>query len=160
MPRPMSTIVVGIDGSEASKDALRWAIAEARLRHATVVAVHAWQPPSLPHEISPTFAPIPAALDVAEMLPRLEESARLLVEEVVRDVAGAEPPVEVRPAAIEGTPAAALIEAARDADLLVVGSRGHGGFTGLLLGSVGLQAVQHAPCPVVICRHRDDDEST
>jgi nucleotide-binding universal stress UspA family protein len=156
MHRRMSKIVVGVDGSEASKDALRWAMAEASLRNASVVAVHAWQPPTPPPEISPAFTPVPAALDLTDWLPKLQASARLLVEQVVNEVAGDESGVEIRPTAIEAPPATALIEAARDAELLVVGSRGHGGFTGLLLGSVSLQVVQHAPCPVVICRHGDE----
>jgi nucleotide-binding universal stress UspA family protein len=60
--------------------------------------------------------------------------------------------------AVEGPPARTLLDAARDADLVVVGSRGHGGFTGLLLGSVSLHVAQHAPCPTVICRHREEQE--
>ena len=153
----MNRIVVGVDGSDASRDALRWAIDEARLRGATVDAVYAWQVPMLPPDIGPSLAPGASALEMTSLVPRLEESARLVVEQVVRDVVGEADGVDVRPLAIEGPPANALLEAARDADLLVVGSRGHGGFTGLLVGSVSLQAAQHAPCPVVICRHHAAD---
>ncbi|WP_317620853.1 universal stress protein [Streptomyces sp. CBMA123] len=65
-------------------------------------------------------------------------------------------PVEIRTRVQEGGAAACLLDAARGAELLVVGSRGHGGFTGALLGSVGQHCVQHAPCPVVVVRHRND----
>ena len=150
----MGKIVVGIDGSDASKDALRWAVDEARLRAVAVEAVHAWQVPLLPPDAGAALAPGGAALEMTSLLPQVAEGAHLLAQEVVHDVVGDGGGVEVRPLAVEGPPATVLIEAARDADLLVVGSRGHGGFTGLLVGSVSLQAVQHAPCPVVICRHR------
>jgi nucleotide-binding universal stress UspA family protein len=152
----VAKIVVGVDGSDASKDALRWAVEEARLRDAPVVAVHAWQLPAMTPDIGPLAASAAGPYELAELLPQLEQSARLVVEDAVQEVAG-DTSVEIQPVAVEGPPARALIDAARDADLLVVGSRGHGGFTGLLLGSVSLQAVQHAPCPVVICRHREPE---
>jgi nucleotide-binding universal stress UspA family protein len=106
------TIVVGVDGSEKSKEALRFALEEARLRGARVEAVY------------------------------------------VADVAGDAAAVRVDQIAVDDRPARALIAAAADADLLVVGSRGHGGFAGLLLGSVSQQCAQHAPCPVVIVPKR------
>ena len=152
----MSEIVVGVDGSAASRDALRWAVAEARLRGASVVALNAWQVPAVPADI----APVPmhtAAFDVTDLLPRLEEGARRLVASVVQEVVG-DAEVDIREAVVEGAPTTALIAASRDAELLVLGSRGHGGFTGLLLGSVSLQVAQHASCPVVICRHTTDAE--
>jgi nucleotide-binding universal stress UspA family protein len=145
-------IVVGVDGSDASKAALRWALAEAKLRGDSVLAVHAWQVPVLPVDVGPP--PVPA-LDTVTMLPDLERNARALVERVVEEVA-ADAGVEVETVAIEGAPATVLIDAARDAELLVVGSRGHGGFLGLLLGSVSMQVALHAPCPVVIDRHPTD----
>jgi nucleotide-binding universal stress UspA family protein len=150
----MAKIVVGVDGSDASKDALRWAIDEARLRGVPVEAVHAWQAPLLPPDAGAALAPGGAALEMTALLPQVAEAANRLVEEVVQEIAGDDAGVEIRPRAVEGPPATVLIDAASAADLLVVGSRGHGGFTGLLVGSVSLQAVQHAPCPVVICRHR------
>jgi nucleotide-binding universal stress UspA family protein len=150
----MSRIVVGVDGSDASKDALRWAVDEAKLRGASVDAVHAWQVPMLPPDVGAALAPAGAALEVTTLLPQVKEGAHRTVAEIVEEVVADDAGVEVRPLAVEGPPATALIEAARGADLLVVGSRGHGGFTGLLVGSVSMQAVQHAPCPVVICRHR------
>jgi nucleotide-binding universal stress UspA family protein len=151
-------IVVGVDGSDASKDALRWAVDEARLRKATVDAVHAWQVPIMPPDVGPSLAPSASALEMTSLLPKLEESARLLVEQFVHDAAGDQPDVEIRPLPIEGPPANALLEAAQDAELLVVGSHGHGRFKGMLLGSTSLHAVQHAPCPVVVLRHRDKDD--
>jgi nucleotide-binding universal stress UspA family protein len=146
--RHVRKIVVGVDGSDASKEALRWAVGEAKLRGAKVVAVHAWQVPVLPIDVGPP--PVPA-LDLVDLLPEFERTAQRLVESVVEEVAGGAD-VDVEPVATEGPAVTALIEAARDAELLVVGSRGHGGFLGLTIGSVSLQVAQHAPCPVVIDR--------
>jgi nucleotide-binding universal stress UspA family protein len=143
----MAKIVAGIDGSDASKQALRWAVEEARLRHADVVAVHAWQvPPPVP---SLGGAP---GLEMVELVPQLKESAEKLAQSVVAEVVGDASDVNVQPVAVEGPAANMLIDAAKDADLLVVGSRGHGGFVSLLLGSVSQQVATHAPCPVLIHR--------
>jgi nucleotide-binding universal stress UspA family protein len=150
--RSVGKIVVGVDGSDASNAALRWAADEAKLRGATIVAVHAWQAPVPPIEVG---APTLTALDTVELLPELERAAQRLVETVVEEVAG-DAGVEVEAVAVEGPAATALIDAARDAELLVVGSRGRGGFLGLLLGSVSHQVAQHAPCPVVIDRRAAD----
>jgi nucleotide-binding universal stress UspA family protein len=154
----MARIAFGVDGSDASKDALRWAIDEGRLRKATVDAVYAWQVPIMPPDVGPSLAPSASALEMTALFPKLEESARLLVEDVVREVAGDQPDVEVRAVPVEGPPANALLDAAQGADLLVVGSRGHGHFKGMLLGSTSLHIVQHSPCPVVVLRHHDKDE--
>ena len=143
----MAKIIVGIDGSDASKDALRWAVEEARLRGADVVAVHAWQvPPPVP-----SLGPAPG-VEVVEMIPQLEEAAKTLVQSVVAEVVGDASDVTVEAVTTEGPPANVLIEAAKGADMLVVGSRGHGGFVALLLGSVSQQVATHAPCPVLIHR--------
>jgi nucleotide-binding universal stress UspA family protein len=146
----MAKIVVGIDGSDASKDALRWALEEARLRGDDLVAVHAWQPP--PPVPALALAPSPAT-DLV-VLPELQESAEKLVTALVAEAVGDESGVQLEPVAIEGPAATVLIDAAGDAELLVVGSRGHGGFMSLMLGSVSHQVAQHAPCPVVIHRRR------
>jgi nucleotide-binding universal stress UspA family protein len=144
----VAKIVVGIDGSEESKGALRWALEEARLRSADIVAVHAWEaPPAVPE---PGPAP---GFDLVGILPQVEEAGERLVTTVVNEVVG-DSGVTVEPVAIAGPPAAVLVEAARDADMLVVGSRGHGGFTALLLGSVSQQLAHHAPCPLVIHREQ------
>jgi nucleotide-binding universal stress UspA family protein len=146
----MAKIVVGIDGSDASKDALRWAVEEARLRRAAVVAVHAWQvPPPVP-----SLGPAPG-VDVVDVVPPLEEGAEELVQSVVAEVVGDAPDVEVEAVVREGPAPAVLIDAASGADLLVVGSRGHGGFVALLLGSVSQQVATHAPCPVLIHRRSE-----
>jgi nucleotide-binding universal stress UspA family protein len=143
-------IVVGIDGSEAAKNALRWALEEARLRSAEIVAVHAWEaPPAMPE---PGPAP---GFDLVGILPEVEEAGERLVKAVVEEVVGDDSDVTVEPVAIQGPAASVLVEAARDADMLVVGSRGHGGFTALLLGSVSQQLAHHAPCPLLIHREQN-----
>jgi nucleotide-binding universal stress UspA family protein len=136
-------IVVGIDGSTESKQALAWALDEARLRQSKVRAIYAWLPPT-------SFAwYVPAKV----LDPRvLEGKAMELVEAAVAEVTDERSDVKVECAALPGEPAAALLDAAGDAELLVVGSRGHGGFAGLLLGSVSAQCSQHATCPVAIVR--------
>jgi nucleotide-binding universal stress UspA family protein len=143
-------IVVGIDGSEAAKNALRWALEEARLRSAEIVAMHAWEaPPAMPE---PGPAP---GFDLVGILPEVEEAGERLVKAVVEEVVGDDSDVTVEPVAIQGPAASVLVEAARDADMLVVGSRGHGGFTALLLGSVSQQLAHHAPCPLLIHREQN-----
>jgi nucleotide-binding universal stress UspA family protein len=142
-------IVVGIDGSDASKQALRWAIEEARVHGASVIALYAWEvPPPVPE-----VAPIPT-IDPVAFFPELQSAAEKLVTDTVEEVAGGDTSVTVEPVAVEASPASALLDAARDADLVIVGSRGLGGFKALVLGSVSHQVAQHAPCPVVIHRAR------
>lgn len=138
----MSRIVVGVDGSPGSIAALRWAHAEARLRRATLEVVGVWQYPMM--TTVPAFGALP---DVVDLSTQTEEH----VLGVLRDngvESTEEVPVSVSVA--EGAPAQALISAATGAELLVVGSRGHGGFAGLLLGSVSHQCTMHGPCPVVV----------
>lgn len=143
----MGTIVVGVDGSAGSAEALRFALAEAKLRGAKLKAVTAWT-------LTYVAAPIGMMAPIDEgLIPELHENARLVLEKAVDDALGVTPGVEVEQSVLEGTPAQVLVEAAQGADLLVVGTRGHGGFTGLLLGSVSQQAAHHAPCPVVIVPH-------
>jgi nucleotide-binding universal stress UspA family protein len=138
----METIVVGVDGSEASVRALRWAVEEARLRGARVRAVHAW---SYPH-VS-TYHEAARALRAP-----VAEEAEASLERALREGAGEAEGVEIEQLVVEGPAAAVLVEASSDASLLVVGSRGLGGFSGLLLGSVSHQAASHASCAVVIVR--------
>ena len=148
MNEPSShTIVVGVDGSEPSQHALRWAVEEARLRQARIVAVHAWELPVMPVELMP--APHP---NFVALLAEMKDAAEKLVEETVAKVVGDDATVVVEPTAIEWPAASVLIDAASGADLLVLGSRGHGGFVGLLLGSVTQHYVNHAPCPVLVHR--------
>jgi len=140
----MARIVVGIDGSDQSKEALRWALDEARLRGASLEVVYAW---TMPVYVGYGVAPA-AAVDPAE----LQQAAQERVDGAVHDVVGDKSDVQIERKAVEGLAAATLVDEADGADLLVVGSRGHGGFTGLLLGSVSQQCSHHAPCPVVIVR--------
>jgi nucleotide-binding universal stress UspA family protein len=142
-------LVVGIDGSDASKHALRWAIEEARVHGASVIALHAWQVPPPVAEVGPMPTPDPVSF-----LPELQEAAEKQVTGLVEEVVGGDKSVTVERVAVEAPPASALLDAARDADLVVVGSRGLGGFKTLVLGSVSHQVAQHAPCPVVIHRAR------
>jgi nucleotide-binding universal stress UspA family protein len=138
-------IVVGVDGSEHSKAALRWAFEEALLRGAELRVVHSWAvyPPLHPGSSV-------TASDWDELRVAAERSLREFVAETVPDRGG----VEIATVALQTTETAArtLVGLAEGADLLVVGSRGFGGFKGLLLGSVSQQCVQHAQCPVVIVR--------
>jgi nucleotide-binding universal stress UspA family protein len=135
------TIVVGVDGSDESKEALRWALGEARLRGARVVALRAWIYPALA-----AGGLIPVTADLVEQLSANEQKE---LAATVAEVAG-ESDVEVEQVVVEDAPARALVAASEGADLLVVGTRGHGGFSGLLLGSVSQQCAHHASCPVVI----------
>lgn len=140
----MGTIVVGVDGSAGSQAALAFAVAEARLRKCRLRAISAW---SLTYVAAPIgmMAPIDDAL-----LPELQDNARAVVDAAVAEAIGDVADIEIEKTIAEGSPAKVLVDAAQGADLLVVGSRGHGGFAGLLLGSVSQQIVHHAPCPVVI----------
>jgi nucleotide-binding universal stress UspA family protein len=139
-------IVVGVDGSEESIQALRWSLAESRLRGTSVRVVRAWEYPIM---ISPDPYLAGPAYDVPPIDPEeLRKLAEAGLANVVAktDTAG----VEVEQQLIEGPAAEALLGAAKGAELLVVGSRGHGGFSGLLLGSVSQVVVHHASCPVVV----------
>ena len=140
----MGTVVVGIDGSVGSQEALRFAATEARLRKAKLKLVTAW---ALTYVAAPIgmMAPIDDAL-----LPELQENARAVLDQAVKEVLGDTAGLEIEKVIAEGSPAQVLVDAAQGADLLVVGTRGHGGFVGLLLGSVSQQIAHHAPCPVVI----------
>jgi nucleotide-binding universal stress UspA family protein len=153
----MGAIVVGVDGSEGSLAALRWALAEARLRGSSVRAVHAYQsPPLSATEVGMGIAGgigVPAMYtDHSEQLRQaIETEARNVIEQSLRGVAtDSFEGLEIERAPVEGPAAQTLIEAGRGAELLVVGSRGRGGFVGLLLGSVSQQCALHPPCPVVI----------
>jgi nucleotide-binding universal stress UspA family protein len=134
-------IVVGVDGSDSSKAALRWTIRQAKLTGSTVDAVTAWH-----------YPPAYGWASVADGAVDFEGNAKQLLTEALAEVSGLEPDVPVHPLVTEGHPADVLLHAARGADLLVVGSRGHGGFTSALLGSVSLYCVLHAHCPVLVLR--------
>ena len=141
----MSVIVVGVDGSPESLAALRWAADEARLRGATLRAVHAWFMPMV-FTSGPPLLVLPETRD--ELGKEGEKVLAHALDAVAADVEG----LAVERSVVEGSAAHSLLRTAKGADLLVVGSRGHGGFHGLLLGSVSQQCAHHAPCPVVIVR--------
>jgi nucleotide-binding universal stress UspA family protein len=146
----MEKIVVGIDGSEESRNALRFAVEEGEAHGARVVALHAWEAPVAAVDPSLTAPPVDYPALLVEVREAAERFAETFVEEAVGDKRD-----RVEPLAVEGSAAAALLDAAEDADLVVVGSRGHGGFARLVLGSVSEQVAHHAPCPVVIHRTRE-----
>ena len=137
----MDTIVVGVDGSDGSRRALAWALEEARARHATLRAVIAWHIPSSV-SIAPGF-PDTLPLD-------FEKEAAARLASIVDDLGPAGEGMRIEQRVVEGAAAPVLLGEAEDAQLLVVGSRGLGGFRGLLLGSVGQHCAHHATCPVVI----------
>ncbi|GAA4971029.1 universal stress protein [Kineococcus glutinatus] len=139
-------IVVGVDGSDSSRAALRWAYDEAAHHGASLTAVAAWHPPALP--MTPPYGAVPP--EGYGDQPRQE--ALDLLDRFTGALAPRTPAVDVRTSVEEGNPAAVLIERSGEADLLVVGSRGHGGFAGMLLGSVSQHLVAHAHCPVVVVR--------
>ena len=134
-------VVVGVDGSACGHEALAWAIAEAAARQQPLVAVAAWSWLDQPGEFDPDYG----ETDVTAMA---ESAVAKALDEVT---GGSDVDIEVRP--VNDLPARALIEASTEASLLVVGSRGLGGFRGLLLGSVSNSTVHHAHCPVVVVRH-------
>lgn len=137
-----NTVIVGIDGSAPSKLALKWAAQQATRRGVGLDVVHAWSPPA---------AIYAHGFDDPK---RFEEAAATVLDDTIAwlDEAGGIPAeVEVRPVLIDAEPASALLQAAAQGDhLLVVGSRGHGGFVELLLGSVSQRVVAHPPCPVAV----------
>ena len=140
-------IVIGVDGSPSSVQALRWALEQARITGAPVRAVCAWNLPA-----SPTY------LAVEEDIGYWEEGARTVLDGAIKDVTGDAETLPVQREVVCGHPAKVLVDASTDAGLLVVGSRGHGGFAGLLLGSVSQHVVAHASCPVVVVHAATDRE--
>jgi nucleotide-binding universal stress UspA family protein len=139
-------IVVGVDGSGRSMAALEWALEEARLRGCSVEAVMAWQHPQAYGAANVVGLGMDPSLETEEVL------ATSAAAEAVRRAGqnGAADAVPTTWEAVEGHPAEVLVGTAEDADLLVVGSRGHGGFVGMLLGSVSQHVLAHAKCPVVV----------
>ncbi len=136
-------IVVGVDGSDPSKEALRWAVRQAHATQAPLRAVMCW------HELNPD-AWLPH-------VPERSDYATLIAEELrhaVKGAVGDNPPVAIEQVVMKGQSAPTLLQAAKEAGLLVVGSRGRGGFTGLLLGSVSAYLASHTPCPLVIVPHK------
>jgi nucleotide-binding universal stress UspA family protein len=136
------TIVVGVDGSASSRKALTWAAAEAAEHGADLVVINVWEhtllPPAGSVSVSEHYVPDPSQRTADDLL------------KVIREELGEEPPVLVQPQVKQGRPAKVLIEESAAAELLVVGKRGHGGFAGLVLGSVSQHVAAYAKCPVTV----------
>jgi nucleotide-binding universal stress UspA family protein len=143
----MGLIVVGVDNSAGAKAALRFALEEAQLRQASLRVVHAWQYGYI--GATGLEGRLPAA---GGGLEDFRQGAAASLEETLSEVVADTDGVAIERRVDQGAAAAVLVEESRGADLLVVGSRGHGGFAQLLLGSVSQQCAQHAFCPVVIVR--------
>lgn len=137
-------IIVGIDGSEDSVRALKWAAQYARLVDAPLVGLVAW-------DLEPVYGYM--AMTNWETAESVEREAREVLADALRRALGHDAQIEER--SVRGHPAKMLVEASEDAQLVVVGSRGRGGFTGMLLGSVSQHVVTHARCPVIVMPHED-----
>ncbi|HVB06752.1 MAG TPA: universal stress protein [Acidimicrobiales bacterium] len=131
-------VVVGVDGSEPSRAALRWGAEEARLRGLPLEAVITWEFPNTD------------GWDYPDLDLDLGEDAKKMIDETITSVLGETPDAPVTATVIHGHAALVLVERSEEAALVVVGSRGHGGFAGLLLGSVSEHLAAHARCPVAI----------
>ena len=148
--------MVGVDGSEASRDAMRWAAEEARLRSTSLVAVYTWSfiPPQPIGD--PGMLAVPVG-DLPGQLSAEEDAARAALDAAVDEALGAEPGVEVERKLAEGDAGDVLVAESADAELLVVGSHGRSGFKAAILGSVSRHVVAHASCPVVVVKTRPAD---
>ena len=142
---PERRIVVGVDGSPGSEQALRWAIEQANLADASVEAVASWQDPVASAYYSFGFSPV-----VVDDEDWAALTGKYLQASVGRALEGLSSVRPVVTRVVQGHPAQVLLDAAAGARLLVVGTRGHGTLAGMLLGSVSQHCVQHAPCPVVV----------
>jgi nucleotide-binding universal stress UspA family protein len=139
-------IVVGVDGSDAAAKALTWALDEARLRKCKLQVVHSF--PALVCY---------GGVTAHEYYPQVQKDAEQAFDQVLAELPD-NPGVEIERTLVSGGPAGQLVDASSGASLLVVGSRGMGGFRGLLAGSVSTQVVHHAHCPVVVIKDADDDQ--
>jgi nucleotide-binding universal stress UspA family protein len=137
------TILVGVDGSRGSRKALTWAAAEAAEHGADLVVLHVWERKIMPPAGNPS---VPTG-EVPDEGPDATELIQVIKEEL-----GDDPPVLAQPRVKHGRPAEVLIEESAGANLLVVGTRGHGGFAGLVLGSVSQHVAAYAQCPVTVVR--------
>jgi len=138
-------ILVGLDGSKQSRAALAWAARQAALTSAPLTVITTWSfPPDYGYPVA-----WPADLDFAA-------DAKSELESSIHDVLGPNSSIAITALVVEGHPSLVLVDASKSAALLVVGSRGHGEFTGMLLGSVSEFVSTHAHCPVVIIRDSDE----
>jgi nucleotide-binding universal stress UspA family protein len=140
-PAHAGRIVVGVDGSRSSNDALAWAARQAELTGSTLELITAWEWPM-------TYgAPIVFPADYDPAAP-----AQAVLDAAAATVAAGHPGLDVHPSVEEGHPALVLVSASQGADLLVVGCRGHGEFVGMVIGSVSEHCVSNAHCPVLVLR--------
>jgi nucleotide-binding universal stress UspA family protein len=137
--------VVGVDGSSSSQRALEWAVREAEVHGNTVLAISTYSIPTM------AIAESGFALESGN-LQELADYCRDVLATQIAEVSDGHSSVRIEPKVVHGPAAQVLIDASDSASTLVVGSRGHGGFIGLLLGSVSQQCVSHAHCPVVVVR--------
>ena len=138
------TVLVGVDGSDHSRKALSWAASEAADHGADLVVLNVWE-----HTIPPPAG----SLSVSEhQVPEPSQQTTDDLLQTIKEVLGEDPAVLVQPRVKQGNPAKVLIEESEGADLLVVGTRGHGGFGGLVLGSVSQHVAAYAKCPVAVIR--------
>jgi len=144
--QPSDAVVVGFDGSEAATAAAEWAAAQAARTGERLELVSAWEYPTSWGNV----IPLPSDYDPAG-------DARNMLDPVVERLSAEHPGIRVHAHVVEGRPGEVLVEASRHAALLVVASRGHGSFSGLVLGSVSQHCVTHASCPVVVHRPPTDD---
>ena len=142
-PTPNATVVVGVDGSEASKKAIAFAAEEASTRGIPLTAVYAWMPP---------LTPGLEYLWSEELVSSQRAAAEEAIAIGVAGLASRYPDLEIRREIVQSPPVAALVDAAKGAEMVVVGSRGRGGISRLLLGSVSHGVLQALPCPVVVTR--------
>lgn len=141
----MDTIVVGVDGSEGGKVALEVAVEEAALRRATLRVVTAWE---MPPAVIAGFAYDSGFYQ--QTMAEARQHAEAIAAEAVARVAELKPSLLCERRIVEGNEAKVILEEAKDAIRIVLGTRGHGGFAGLLLGSVSHQVLAHAQCPVLV----------
>jgi nucleotide-binding universal stress UspA family protein len=144
-------IVVGVDGSDASTDALRWAMAEARLRSAPLIILHAWSFVPVQPIGDPGMLAVPAG-DLPGQLGAERDAAEGALEAAVSEAQAAAPGIDVEPKLVESDAADALVAESESAELVVVGSHGRSGLRAALLGSVSRHVVSHAACPVVVVK--------
>lgn len=138
-------VVVGVDGSESSTTALRWAADYAQATGKTLRVVLAWHYPT-------AAAQPPAGVTPATVESEVETGRAEVIDKAIAAALGDEPSVAIERQVAYGHPVEVLVAESAEADLLVVGSRGHGGFSGMMLGSVGMHCVTHAHCPVTVVR--------
>jgi nucleotide-binding universal stress UspA family protein len=137
-------VVVGVDGSPSSRKALVWAATEAADHGADLVVLNVWEhtllPPAGSLSVSERYVPDASQRSADELL------------QVIKEELGEDPPIPVKAQVLQGRPAKVLIDHSEGSDLLVVGERGHGGFAGLVLGSVSQHVAAYAKCPVTVVR--------